>query len=313
MPAIHKILDVQGFSYVERDYIFCLLGRMLRKVNAEDSWGVFLYFLGIAGTGKSSLLRLLAALFETRDVGYLNNALQKTFALDGVENKHIYLALDIDDKFQLDQATWNSMVVGEEVAVNRKFKQPFIKPWTSHGSAAGNRLMPYVDNSGSLARRLIVVEFLSFVKNVDTNLFQDCLDQLPRFLYVINSSYRHYVEMLGGNRSIKEVMPEKFKISERKALMELNVLLAIISTLCILDEAPRGQRTRFCGWKEFQELYKDYCRAQNVPFRPLVYSFYSGVFSKYGLEKIDPKSAADDPFKQSASYLLGLSIKPQAS
>lgn len=312
MPAIHKIMKVQGFNWGERAYIFCLLGRMLRKVGQEDCWGVFLYFLGIAGTGKSSLLRLLAALFERRDVGYLNNALQKTFALDGIDGKHMYLALDIDEHFQLDQATWNSMVVGEEVAVTRKHKQPLTKPWESHGGAAGNRLPPWVDNSGSLARRLITIEFMTPVKNVDTNLFNECLAQLPRFLYVINSAYRHYVRELGP-RSIKEVMPIKFKLSEKKALREMNVLVAVIETYFDLDERPRGEQTKFCLLNDFNTAYRNHCRANGVTAKSMVHSFYSGVFAKYGLEKVDPKSAATDRFKQSAPYIIGISVKADTS
>ena len=102
-------------------WICAFLGRMLHRLGEKDNMGVFPYFLGLAGTGKSTLLRLLSSLLEARDVGYLNNTLQKQFALEGIYDKLLYMALDIDENFQLDQATFQSMVVGEEVAVIRKF------------------------------------------------------------------------------------------------------------------------------------------------------------------------------------------------
>src|SRR5207248_2065598 len=105
--------------------------------------------------------RLVASLLEARDIGYLNNSGQKTFSLDGLQDKLLYLALDIDENFTLDQVTWQSMVSGEEVSVTRKFKQPLTVIWKSHGGFAGNKLPGWTDNAGSLSRRLVVIEFLT--------------------------------------------------------------------------------------------------------------------------------------------------------
>ncbi len=140
IPNIQTVLATQDFNLQERSWIFCLMGRMLYKVGEHDTWGVFPYFLGLAGTGKSTLLRLTASLFEACDVGYLSNTLQKTFSLEGICESLVYFALDIDKEFGLDQAIFQSMVVGEEVSVLRKFKRPLTIVWQSHGSFAGNSL-----------------------------------------------------------------------------------------------------------------------------------------------------------------------------
>lgn len=290
----------------------------------KDGWGVFLYFLGLAGTGKSTLLRLLSRLYEARDVGYMNNALQRTFALDGLEDKLLFLALDIDEHFQLDQATFQSMVVGEEVPITRKFKKPFTKVWTTPGAAAGNKLPNWRDNGGSLGRRLTVVEFLKLVTKCDPNLFQKCVGELDRFLKVINSAYLDMCRQFSG-KGIKEVLPKKFKMSEKKALLELDILGAFILNSCHLDQREYAEGDDdmdplhsslakndpyIISYKVFCKSFKEYCNRLSVKAQPLNYTFCNPVFTRYRCTHVE-SPAADDPLGQTESYILGLRLKEE--
>lgn len=306
MPSINQIFDTQEFTLEERHWVLALLGRMLHPLGELDTWGVFPYFLGLAGTGKSTCLRLLARLLEARDVGYLNNSLQKTFALEGVYDKLLYLALDVDESFQLDQATFQSMVVGEEVAVLRKFKQPLTKVWNIHGAFAGNKLPAWNDNGGSLNRRLVVIEFLKVVTKCDPNLFEKCVGEIDRFLKVIVSAYQRLAELHNG-RGIKEVIPEKFRKAGKKALIQLNSLSAFLHECCDLD--PETDKTVVQPFKQFQNAFRQYCRENQIPSLTLNYTNYCGVFAKHQIEVIDPKRGAADRFHQTARYILGLKLK----
>lgn len=310
MDPVHTVFATQEFDMEERRWIFALLGRMLHPLGAMDTWGVFPYFLGMAGTGKSTSLRLVASLLEARDVGYLNNTLQKTFALEGIFDKLMYLALDIDQHFQLDQATFQSMVVGEEVAVLRKYKRPLTVLWHIHGGFAGNKLPPWTDNGGSLSRRLVVIEFLKTVSRCDPNLFEKCLRLKDRFLKVINSAY-HDLSTKYSHRGIKEVIPHKFKQSEAKALKELNVLLAFIKDCADVDPDPK-QKSYFQSFKDFGKAFKNYCKQNSIKPQTLNYNFYNGVFAKYQVKLVRPKNPKDDPFNQSQPYVLGLKLRDAA-
>jgi hypothetical protein len=317
MPPIHQILSTQKFSVNERRWIFCLLGRLLHPVGKWDTWSVFPYFLGLAGTGKSTCLRLVANLFEKRDVGYLNNTLQKTFALEGICDKMLYLALDIDESFQLDQATFQSMVCGEEVSVLRKYKQPITVVWSIHGGFAGNKLPTWTDNGGSLSRRLIIVEFTRMVTKCDPNLFEKCLDIRDRFLKVITSAYQELTEKFNC-RGIKEVIPEKFKQSEKKALLELNCLMQFVSEFCEIENCvdEDSKREMVQPFKDFNKAFKSYCKRIGIRQRQLNYTFYNGVFAKFQIIVVKPGEGKQkkvvDPYGQTARYILGLKLKPSA-
>lgn len=311
MEPIYQVLDTQEFTREEDQWILALLGRMLHPLGAMDNWAVFLYFLGLAGTGKSSLLRLLASLFEVRDVGYLNNVLQKTFSIEGISDKLIYLALDIDEHFGLDQATFQSMVCGEEVSVLRKFKKPMTVLWKSHGGFAGNKLPPWTDNGGSLSRRLIIVEFLTPISKSDPRLFERCLAMKDRFLKVINAAY-HDMTRRFATKSIKDVIPAKFRESEKKALLELNVLAAFVKNCCDLEPNP-NQPKYFADFKDFTKAFKAYCKRNSLQPKSLNYNFYSGVFCKINCKFVEaPANPALDPFHQKNAYVRGLRLKENA-
>jgi hypothetical protein len=311
LDPVYTILTTQDFKINEIQWIFCLLGRLLFPVGKLDTWAVFPYFLGLAGTGKSTCLRLVAELLEKRDVGILCNNLQKTFALDGICDKQLYLALDIDEGFQLDQATFQSMVCGEEVSIIRKYKQPLTMVWQTHGGFAGNKLPTWSDNGGSLTRRLIIIEFLRMVTRCDPNLFQKCIDQKDRFLKVIVSAY-HDLSNKYQTRGVKEVIPEKFKMSEKTALAELNCLLSFVVEFCALDPKTEGEKTYHEGFKEFNQAFKEYCKRSSIKPRSLTYSFYNGVFAKHQVKVIVPSEGKNGDFGYTSKYILGLKLKESA-
>ncbi len=310
LDPIHSLLAHQKFDLEERRWIFCFLGRMFHRLNEHDRWGVFVYFLGLAGTGKSTLLRLLASMLEARDVGYFNNQLQKTFSLDGIHDKLMYLALDIDETFQLDQITWQSMVSGEEVSIVRKYKTPLTKIWESHGGFAGNKLPNWQDNSGSLSRRLIIIEFLVPVSKTDPGLFEKCVNMADRVLKVLNSAYLSLAAQ-HKDKGVKEVLPPKFKASEQKALVELNALVAFIKECTDLDP-DSGHPTYTQDWKEFNACFKNFCHRNSIKHKPLSYNNYNGVFCKYQVSLRQVVDPALDTFGHREPYILGLRLKPSA-
>ena len=161
-PPLKQILGTQKFDTKEVQIILCLLGRMLFGLHELDKWGVFPWFLGLGGTGKSTLLRWLIRLFESTDVGIMGNTGQKEFSLSKFENTLLYLFLDVDRNFNLDQATWQSMVVAEEVTYSRKYKDEITRLWDQPGAAASKSTLYLYRRSNHLQFLDQQVEFLRY-------------------------------------------------------------------------------------------------------------------------------------------------------
>ena len=317
LEGVRKILEHQQFKPKEMMWIYGLLGRFLFPVGKFDNWGVFPYFLGLAGTGKSTCLRLLASLFDPRDVAVLNNTLQKTFALDGLMGKYIYLGLDIDEKFQLDQATFQSMVVGEEVAVIRKHKTPLTVLWDIQGGFAGNKLPNWKDNGGSLTRRMIVIAFDYVVKSQDTGLMERCKDQLARFLKVITSAYL-VLKAQYGDAGIKKNMPERFKDAEKEVAAALNILDTFISECCILHDEKKARDKKHYQYpavefQDFQEAYKAFRKSRDLPAETLSPQTCKNVFAMRHI-KLENTTSQEDmiKYKVKGKFIKGLALKDTA-
>jgi hypothetical protein len=310
MPEVYKFLCDQGYNTVEIRWIFCFLGRLLFKVGEFDEWGVFIYFIGLAGTGKGTMLRLVMALMDRRDVGILNNELQKTFALDGVADKRVVVGLDIDEAFKLDKATLLSMAVGEDVSVVQKHKQPATLLWMSHLGFAGNTFPRWEDRGGNLGRRFILVECTKPVRNVDTSLFKKALEMKDRFLFVIVSAYMEIADFYKG-KGIKEFLPDKFKQAEKRAMQEMNVLLSFVEERCeienIDDESAPKQFIQ--SFSVFNKAFGYYCTSHNIPRKNLSNNYMSGVFCRYQVQVVEP--GPNDQYGQKTKYLTGLRIKPE--
>lgn len=300
IPNIAKILIDQGFDYIERFFIFGLLGRLLYPVGKLDNWSVFVFFIGLAGTGKSTLLQIIAAVFDPGDVGYLSNNIQKKFGLEAIYNKKLFLALDIDDKFNLDQTTFQSVVSGEEVSIQRKNKTALSLKWTVPGAFAGNKLPSWTDNAGSLSRRLITVEYLRPLTKIDTGLKGRCMDELDRFIQAINQCYRHLVDKY-AHVALKSVLPRKFLESQRRAEIALSPLMAFAKDKCIFSEDEIITKV------DFLRAFKGYCAENDISYATIPTATMINVLSKLRIILCNPKTR--DARGMSEAYLLHVAFK----
>jgi len=215
-------------------------------------------------------------MYNPEDIGYLPNKPSEAFSLATAYTGLLFLALDIDNHFSLDQATFCSIVSHEQVVVNVKNKDQISMEWLSHGAAASN-LMPSKFHSvgNNLSRRIINIEFAYIVKNMNPNLFEMCLREIPEFLHVCNSCYLMAAERF-HNVSFKSVLPQKFKEMEKRCLREMNPVDSFVSEACIvlsMDEKKSMSKNDFTKaykwWVAQNNLPQQQCKLNSVAFSSL--------------------------------------------
>jgi len=162
-----------------------LLGRFLFEVNEKDSWQVIPFFMGRAGTGKSLILNTMADLFRKDDIETVANNAQKGFGLETVYDKLGWRVMEVKRDFGIDQAQFQSMITGEEVAIQRKNKTALTVVWKAPGLLAGNEFANWTDNSGSISRRLLIIHFALKVTNSDPNIKVALRNERAAFLHKI--------------------------------------------------------------------------------------------------------------------------------
>lgn len=277
-PAIQSIFDYQGLSPPVCRWIYAMMGRLFFDVNERDGWQIQLFLKGVAGTGKSCLLKLAEFMFDRADVGFFNQNTEKTFPLQALVNKYIYLAMDIHAGFQLDQYIWQSMVSGEGISVARKGLPPLMVTWSSHGIFAGNGIMKWNDNGGSVSRRLMIVLFKRIVTNGDPKLFSKMKREIAAFIKKSVCSYLCMVQQYAFT-DLWNVLPDELKESKSELQSQTNSLEAFVTS-----EDMQVHPELFIPFKVFKELFETFCSKEHRDFHNLDPDYWGLVFQKHSIK-----------------------------
>ena len=142
-----------------------------------------LILYGVAGSGKSTLAKLLGYLLTGRkDLSGLTTtftALERNaYALAPFKTTPLIVVNELPDRFSSEiRGTLNALISGESVEVNEKFKPNYSAQLPGKIVLIGNVLPKIVDDSGSLARRSVIVNFSVNVSKT-TNAIEDIDNKL---------------------------------------------------------------------------------------------------------------------------------------
>jgi hypothetical protein len=189
-PRLQSILDFQDMDAAVSSWMYVLIGRLMYDVNELDGWQVLPFLKGTASSGKSTIImRVCRSIYEHNDVGVMSNNLEKKFGLSAFCEKLMFIGPEIKGDACIEQADFQSIVSGETVQVAVKFKTAQAIEWSTPGILAGNELPAWVDNSGSVNRRIVLFEFPNKVENGDMELGKKLELEMPAILIKANRAY----------------------------------------------------------------------------------------------------------------------------
>jgi hypothetical protein len=182
-------------------WMYVFFGRLLFEVGELDCWQVILFIVGRAGCGKSVLLQAVGKFFEECDVETMANNSQKGFGLETFVHKMMWRCYEVKSDFTLDQAQLQSMISGEDMSIQRKNLTALNVVWKVPGILAGNEFADWADNSGSISRRIILMNFDRRVppNMVDPGLLKKIELEMPAMLHKSCRAYLDAVEKFGKN------------------------------------------------------------------------------------------------------------------
>jgi hypothetical protein len=182
-------------------WMYVFFGRLLFEVGEMDCWQVILFIVGRAGCGKSVLLQAVGKFFEECDVETMANNSQKGFGLETFVHKMMWRCYEVKSDFSLDQAQLQSMISGEDMSIQRKNLTALNVVWKVPGILAGNEFADWADNSGSISRRIVLMNFDRRVppNMVDPGLLKKIEMEMPAMLHKSCKAYLDAVEKYGKN------------------------------------------------------------------------------------------------------------------
>lgn len=297
-PYIEKILDYQYEEEPERieiiHWFYVFLGRLIFEVGEIDDWQIIPFIRGVAGCGKSTILmKVVKEFYDKDDVGVLDNMIEKQFGLSSLIDKYLFIAPEIKEDLQLPQTSFQSMVSGEDVSISIKHKTAEFVRWKIPGIMAGNDNPGYVDNGGSLARRLVTFAFMRPVdkKKSDPDLGKKLKSEIPTILKKSVKAYLTTVNQYRG-KDIWSFLPQYFKKHRDELAEQTNGLIYFLRS----EEYVEFGKTNYCKLNDFVAQYSQFCKTNSYLAKKMNKNLFQGPFYNLSIER---------------GYEIGLKINPQ--
>jgi hypothetical protein len=236
------------------------------------------FLKGQAASGKSTVLRLCRSFYERHDVGVLSNNIERKFGLSAFYDKYLFVAPEVKNDLQLEQAEFQSIVSGEDVQINIKYQKAASVEWQVPGILAGNEVPGWRDNAGSILRRIVIFDFAYSVVNADMELGKKLQQELPCVLRKCNKAYLEAVNDV-GDRGVWQCLPEYFRGTQRELEMATNPLQNFLAS----DRVQLGPS--LCApFDVFKDEFTEYARQNNLGKLPrFTRDYFKPAFGRHNI------------------------------
>lgn len=310
ISAYNKLISTL-YSEEERRKIEWAIGSIV----AGDSKYIqkFMVLYGAAGTGKSTILNIIQALFEgyysvfdAKALGSSNNS----FALEAFKtNPLVAIQHDGDLSRIEDNTRLNSLVSHELMTVNEKFKSAYSNRFNAFLFMGTNKPVKITDGKSGLIRRLIDVSPSG--NKLNPREYKEAMDQVAfelggiayhcKKVYLENpGAFDNYtpIAMLGASNDFYNFVVDSFRVFKKDDRTTLKAAWEMYKVYC--EDArvpyPFSQRTfkeeLKNYFREFTETFNDGASSRNV---------YSGFRSDIFEKKV--KEVRDDDKSRRASWI----------
>jgi hypothetical protein len=188
----------------------------------------------------------------------------------------MFIAPEIKGDLALEQAEFQSVVSGEDVSIAVKHEKAKTFVWKSPGILGGNEIPGWRDNSGSVLRRLITVDFRKKVREADPTLEDRLEEELPN---ILQKCVRAYLEKAQAhkNDAIWNILPPYFeKVKTQVA--------AAVSPLLSFMESPHVEygEDKKCPLSFFKDEFAAFCMKEGKS-RTINSDIWAGPFGERGI------------------------------
>jgi len=276
-PFLQSIFDYQEFDEDVSRWLYVFIGRLMFNLGELDNWQVALFLEGVAGSGKSTITKIVKKFYETCDVGVLSNNIEKTFGLGSLKDKLLFLAPEIKSDLRLEQSEFQLLIEGGDMQLPIKHKESHYIEWKIPGLFAGNEPPDYTDNSGSISRRLVVAKFNKKVMNKDSDMDRKLTEELPSIMKKAACAYLSAVNNFKG-KDFWSSLPKYFRDTQQDMAQNTHALEHFISSGKVIF----GENL-YVREKIFVQAFNEHCRECNLDRHKFTTDYYLGVFGNYNI------------------------------
>lgn len=303
-PAFQSIMDYQEFPADVCDIMYVMGGKLLYEVNAIERWQCIPFMKGIAGSGKSTIVKAFSKFYETLDVKTLSNNIERKFGLSSIMEGLMFIAPEVKGDLCLEQAEFQSIVSGESVSVACKFEKAKSITWKNPGILAGNEVPSYKDNSGSVLRRILTFNFTKMVdaKDKDTRLDDKIDNEIPALLLKCSRAYLDFAQAY-PDKDIWSIVPDYFLKIQKQVAMVTNSLQHFLES----EKIQYGDDLRI-PQKMFVQMFNQHCQENNLGKQKFNSDFYAGPFSTRRIKVVVEAGSYKGKAYPRQPFIVGLDL-----
>lgn len=305
-PFFDSIFEHQNITDDILKWVYVFTGRLIYEIDEMDGWQVIFFVQGQAGTGKSTyVINVCKQFYDEEDVGVMSNNIQTKFGLSDLVDKLLYVAPEIKRDFSIEQGEFQSIVSGDKVTINIKCKSSRFENWKIPGVMAGNESPDFIDNSGSIQRRMASIKFNNKVHEGDLLLGKKLQNEMGNIIQKCNRYYLEYAEKY-GRKNIWTVLPDYFANTRNEIAQSTNALIHFLSS----GKMSFGV-DKYIPEKIFIQLFNQHCMDNNYKKCRFNQDFYTGPFSQFNIkvEKLTKKKYFGKTMQ--STFFNGLDIQEE--
>ena len=223
------VLEICENSIPKAEYLQKMVGVMLLGIESiQESY----FLLGIAGSGKSTFVSTIAALFGDLSVNIPFSTLEATNGncipndIAMLQGKLVAVAAESRPGARLKSETLKALSSSELISARFLYQNHFSFQNRAKLLFSMNEMPEITDTSEGVIRRLRVIELnRSFMGNPDYNLLDKLKSELPGILnWAIEGVFKFWDEGLSPTREMKLFSAGlKLRINSASAFIESNV------------------------------------------------------------------------------------------
>lgn len=302
-PYFDSIFKHQNICDDILQWVYVFTGRLIYELDEMDGWQVIFFVQGQAGTGKSTYANnICKQLYEEEDVGIMSNNFQRTFGLSDLVDKMIFVAPEIKRDFNIEQGEFQSIISGDKITINIKCKKSRFENWTIPGVLAGNECPDFIDNAGSIQRRIVPIRFTQKVTKGDLNLGTKLKGEMPAIIQKCNKAYLEAASQYGRD-TVWSILPKYFIQTQQELAKSTNSLTHfLLSDSVVLDPS------KYIPEDIFKQAFNDHNKANNYTRQKWNQDFYMGPFAQYNISVVKNDSRSYNGRIRSGTFFVGLDM-----
>ena len=279
---IDMLFSCQKFTPHDCFWLWALLGRLFFMVGELDSNEMTLFFQGIGGCGKTTIIKTWQKFWPAHLRGIMSSNMQEQFGMSSLEKAYICFCGEVSANLKIVQEEWQDAVSGAEVSLARKNKEPTTFVWKAQMLWVGNYFpIKFENRELQVSRRLSGVRMKHPIHPRDGSIMKRIEKKLGSFQRKALLAYFECLRVHGSVDPMSNVegMPPAFREFYEYGKTASNPMEAF---LC--SDQVQEEKDNYVLMEELKQRYQNFCSVNNLYGRGIKWSqdLYNTPFAERG-------------------------------